>query len=240
MAPSKVQITLKAVIHKQEERVLFAEANSDFVDILFCFLTLPMGTIVRLLSKYSRTSRQSVIGSFNNLYRSMANLEAKYFASAACKDILLNTRNSAGNMCQNLKINLDDIPVEYFTCEDMDCTKNSYTPFFSMYKGLKCKNCSKLLNRSACNLNDIDSGKDGVFVQPTESFVITNDLHVIPNIPASTLAILESSGSTDFGVLEEKTLKIGYAEVYLFCFNFFFSKNSTHFSFILLLFLTDA
>lgn len=66
MAASKIRIPLKVVIHKQEERVLYAEANSDFADILFSFLTMPMGTIIRLLSNHSIITQPAVIGSFNN------------------------------------------------------------------------------------------------------------------------------------------------------------------------------
>ncbi|KAK1396241.1 hypothetical protein POM88_006104 [Heracleum sosnowskyi] len=214
MAASKIQIPLKVVIHKQEERVLYAEANSDFVhiDILFSFLTMPMGTIVRLLSRpASNSSQQPTIGSLNNLYKSVANLEAKYFAQGACKDILLNTRNSAEDECRKLKINVNDIsPIEYYTCEDMDCTEKSYTAFFSMYDGVKCKNCSKMLNRCANIHNIFENDVQGVFVNPAESFLITNDLHVIPNVTAS---ILETSESTDIEVLEEKTLQIGWSEI---------------------------
>ncbi|XP_074350246.1 uncharacterized protein LOC141689758 [Apium graveolens] len=121
MASSNIQIPLKVLIHKEEKRVIFAEANSDFVDILFSFLTMPMGTIVRLLSKHPNSAEQPTIGSFNNLYKSIENLEAEYFASEACKDMLLNTRNSAERECQKLKINIDDNKsVDYYTCEDMD------------------------------------------------------------------------------------------------------------------------
>lgn len=210
-------IPLKVVIHKQEQRVLYAEANSDFVDILFSFLTMPVGTIVRLLSKPARTSsQQPAIGSLNNLYESVANLEAKNFAQGACKDILLNTRNSAEAECRKLKINVDDIiPIKYYTCEDMNCTENGHPAFFSMYLGVKCKNCSKILKRYvpiSSNLST-DKGQKGVFVKPNELFLITNDLHVYPNVPASTLAILENLGSADFEALEEKTFRIGRTEI---------------------------
>lgn len=116
MAPSSTQIPLKVWIHKQEKRVVFAEANNDFVDILFSFLTIQMGTIVRLLSKHPN-SQQLTIGSFNNLYKSISDLEADYFSSKTCKDMLLNTRNSAERDCQKLKINIDDTKtIDYFTC----------------------------------------------------------------------------------------------------------------------------
>lgn len=44
-----VKIPLRLHVHKETHQVIFAEANSDFVDTLFSFLTLPMGTVVRIL-----------------------------------------------------------------------------------------------------------------------------------------------------------------------------------------------
>ena len=42
-------ISLKLLLGKEKNRVVFAESDKDFIDILFSFLTLPMGTIARLL-----------------------------------------------------------------------------------------------------------------------------------------------------------------------------------------------
>lgn len=215
MAFSKDQIPLKLLIHKQQERVLYAEANSDFVDVLFSFLTLPMGTIVRFLSKHSNTTQPPAIGSFNNLYESIAGLEAQYFATEACKVMLLNTRNSAEAECRKLKINIDDIkPAEFFTCEDMCCIRNNMIAYVSNCSSGKCKNCSRFLNQKAYFTAATAENQQGVFVPPTTSFIITDDLSVLPNIPASTLEMLKNSGITDFGVLEERTLNLGYSEVH--------------------------
>ncbi|XP_074352046.1 uncharacterized protein LOC141691207 [Apium graveolens] len=215
MAASKVQIPLKVVIHKQEERVLYAEANSDFVDILFSFLTMPMGTIIRFLSKHSNTTlpAAAVIGSFNNLYKSISNLQTRYFATEVCKDMLLNTRNSAEVECRKLKVNIDDIrPIEYFTC-DLKCTSENFDAYVSTYNCVKCKNCSRFLENKAYFTDTRGEDGQGVFVHRTASFVITDDLHVIPIIPAATLALLEKTGFTDFGVLEERNFHLGSTEI---------------------------
>ncbi|KAK1398303.1 hypothetical protein POM88_008166 [Heracleum sosnowskyi] len=213
MAPSNIQIPVKVLVHKQEERVLFAEANSDFVDILFSFLTMPMGTIVRLLSNQSDSSQPPAIGSFTNLYRSMSNLEPKYFATQACRDVLLKTTNSAYAECRKLKINIDDIKPGFYICEDLNCSSNH----LSFYRNVKCEKCSKFLNWIVCYSGSLlchtTVGGQGVFVSTTASFVITDDLCVNPNIPASTFAILYNSGFTDFGAFEEKTFNIGFTEI---------------------------
>ncbi|KAF9600488.1 hypothetical protein IFM89_009937 [Coptis chinensis] len=79
---------LNILVDRESNRLAFAEADKDFVDILFSFLTLPMGTIVRLLQK------QSMVGSIDNLYKSVENLEVRFFQTETCKIMLLTTRNS--------------------------------------------------------------------------------------------------------------------------------------------------
>lgn len=57
-------ISLKALVDKGSNKVIFVEADNDFVDVLFSFLTIPMGTIVKLASKQSVPLK---IGCMNNL-----------------------------------------------------------------------------------------------------------------------------------------------------------------------------
>jgi len=45
------RISLKLMVLKEQSKVIFAEARKDFVDVLFIFLTLPLGTIFRLVRK---------------------------------------------------------------------------------------------------------------------------------------------------------------------------------------------
>ncbi|GJT56744.1 hypothetical protein Tco_0991798 [Tanacetum coccineum] len=45
-------VHIKVFIDKKKKKVMFAEAEEDFVEILFSFLTLPLGTIARISSKH--------------------------------------------------------------------------------------------------------------------------------------------------------------------------------------------
>ncbi|WVZ86947.1 hypothetical protein U9M48_033658 [Paspalum notatum var. saurae] len=58
-------IEIKLFVDMEKRRVLFAEADKDFVDVLFSWLTLPLGTIARLLGK------QSQMGCLDHVYRSV-------------------------------------------------------------------------------------------------------------------------------------------------------------------------
>uniref|UniRef100_A0A0D3CB21 DUF674 domain-containing protein n=1 Tax=Brassica oleracea var. oleracea TaxID=109376 RepID=A0A0D3CB21_BRAOL len=61
---------LKLLVDKEKNKVVLAEICKDFVDVLFSFLILPMGTIVRLLQKYQQNCRDCDIQQrFRVVYR---------------------------------------------------------------------------------------------------------------------------------------------------------------------------
>ena len=95
-------IDVMLFVDKEKRRVLFAEADKDFVDVLFGWLTLPLGTIVRLLNK------QSQMGCLDQVYSSVEDLSTEYFQTKACKGMLLAPLNAASGHCCQLKINIDD------------------------------------------------------------------------------------------------------------------------------------
>uniref|UniRef100_A0A0D9W8W0 DUF674 family protein n=1 Tax=Leersia perrieri TaxID=77586 RepID=A0A0D9W8W0_9ORYZ len=99
-------VAVKLYIDKEKKKVLFAESDKDFVDVLFSFLTLPLGTIVRILGK------QSQIGCLDGLYKSVESLSEDHFQTDACKAMLLRARNAAAIYCNRLKfIIFDDLQV---------------------------------------------------------------------------------------------------------------------------------
>ncbi|XP_014492425.1 uncharacterized protein LOC106754870 isoform X1 [Vigna radiata var. radiata] len=53
----EVKIPLKYWVDDKRNRVIVAEASGDFVDVLFSFLSLPLGTIIRLLDTLDHVER---------------------------------------------------------------------------------------------------------------------------------------------------------------------------------------
>ncbi|KAK2966150.1 hypothetical protein RJ640_018403 [Escallonia rubra] len=205
------ELNLKILVDKTQNKVLFAEAGAEFVDILLSFLTLPLGTIVRLLSKAS-DSLQLKLGSLTTLYESVSGLQMKHFWTEVGKVMLLNPRNSAVAQCQKLKINIDDTEqTKYFICGAAIC--KIYCRL-SPFKDSKCI-CGDLMNTemrlfaSDVRLQDSNS----VFVTETASFLITDDLQIMPNLVGTTVALVSSHSKTDINVLEERTWKVGVEEV---------------------------
>ncbi|CAK8574322.1 unnamed protein product [Lathyrus sativus] len=59
---SSTKVTLKLLIDTKNQKVLFAEASKSVIDFLFNLLLLPIGTVVKLLTK------NGMVGSIGNMY----------------------------------------------------------------------------------------------------------------------------------------------------------------------------
>ncbi|KAI9071842.1 hypothetical protein K1719_046196 [Acacia pycnantha] len=64
-----VRMKLKVVISKSERKILFAEAQEDFIDQLLIFLTIPLAAVERLQQDNSE------LGCIDNLYKSSSDLD---------------------------------------------------------------------------------------------------------------------------------------------------------------------
>ncbi|KAF8730122.1 hypothetical protein HU200_017093 [Digitaria exilis] len=93
-----------ATAKAQRKKALFADSDKDFVDVLFIFLTMPMGTIVRLLA----FSVSSLSWDASTNCTSVEDLTTDFFQTKACKGMLLAPLNAASSHCYRLKINIDD------------------------------------------------------------------------------------------------------------------------------------
>ncbi|XP_028770583.1 uncharacterized protein LOC114727961 [Neltuma alba] len=206
------QISLRVVVDKEQNRVLYAEAGKDFVDILLSFLTLPLGTIARLVSKDS-TTKPCRFGCISSLYESVGNLDPMYLNSETCKQMLLQPWNSMECYNRNLKLNIDDTePTKYYACKR--CLFGVDGSLVSTSKNMKCKcggdftlllnpsktlSCSPLLSGSDKNASgdagDLVQNADNTwegYVKETASFIISDDLSVTPANLNTTLCLLKN------------------------------------------------
>ncbi|XP_056859953.1 uncharacterized protein LOC108839358 [Raphanus sativus] len=209
----EAKVYLRLVIDEEKNKVVLAEAGKDFVDVLFSFLTLPMGTIARLFKKHNNKAHPPVsVGCFNNLYTSVVDIGVDNFQTEACKRMLLCPRSVSDVQCQRLKVNINPTEREkYFNC-----------PLFS-----RCRLCSNFsTTRCQCGnmmkeeiresqLKVEDSKQHGVFVSGGDSttFIITDDLEVSVKSTGLVLERLKSLGCADVSKLGEKFVGIGPKEV---------------------------
>ncbi|XP_027353452.1 uncharacterized protein LOC113863885 [Abrus precatorius] len=206
--PSEDQVPLKLFMCKEKNKVFFAEAGKDFVDALFSFLTLPLGTIARIVSKESNIEPIKV-GCLSSLYESVANLDKECMWTEACKEMLMKPRNSMEAYCKNQKLNIDDTdPTEFFICKDFGCSRKHGGPL-STFLNVRCS-CGKLMCRKVSSKNlTIRNG----FVSEVASFIVSDDLCVMPNEITASVSILQNHGIENVDVIEEQIVNISKKEV---------------------------
>ncbi|XP_009374312.2 uncharacterized protein LOC103963245 [Pyrus x bretschneideri] len=202
-------ITLKALVDRGSNKVIFVESD-DFIDVLFSFLTMPMGRIVRL----AEDSVPVKIGCMRNLIQSVEKFDVHNFRSNACRDMLSLPCNSADLECKNLKLKIDnDRPTRYFRC--VRC-------FLSYYKSGSCPSCGY----SFCFEIPVDNTQlGGVFVKGRPRLIITDDLQVISPVGAANICLFSKLGVTDFKTTEELTFNMGVQEALNLLMHSFVSKT---------------
>ncbi|KAG7553783.1 hypothetical protein ISN44_As11g001040 [Arabidopsis suecica] len=208
------KVSLRLIVDEEKNKVVLAEAGNDFVDVLFSFLMLPIGTIVRLLENH-RKSETVTVGCFSNLYKSVVDMDMDNFETAACKEMLLYPRGLKDELWKRFKININPtVGVnKFYTCPNFASCN-----MCSNFSSSKCK-CGRLMNKEilipeadkvADNMkNDVD----GVFIRGRYSFIITDDLKVSVDSTGLVLKTLGSLGYADVSKLGERLLDIGLGEV---------------------------
>ncbi|KEH22913.1 DUF674 family protein [Medicago truncatula] len=173
-------VPFKLVVNEESNKVMYAEAEKNFVDVLFSFLTFPLGTIARLVQKESSMGPVNV-GCLNTFYHSVADLGDECMLSETTKQMLLQPINFAEDYCNTLKLNIDDTqPTKFLVCTNFNgCYYRDMTT--STYKDkYKCR-CGHSFTVQIF-LKHIRQG----FVTGVTTFVITDDLTIKPNCIAYT------------------------------------------------------
>ncbi|XP_058182416.1 uncharacterized protein LOC131300535 [Rhododendron vialii] len=190
---SKEVITLKLLVDTKNNRVLFAEAGKDFVNFLFTLLSLPVSTVVRLLTA------RNMVGSLGNLYDSVENLSDTYMQPNSTEASLLFTDDDAAApavnkmyKCGNChRFVTNDLKA---TCPSCMCAMSTEVTFVP----------SKVAN------SDL-SGKGG-YVKGVITYMVMDDLVVMPMSTISGIALLSKFIVTNVQSLEEKVVTFGMDE----------------------------
>ncbi|RHN46342.1 hypothetical protein MtrunA17_Chr7g0241211 [Medicago truncatula] len=76
-------MVVRVLRRKSNKQILFVEADDDFADLVFSFLTFPLGSVLHILQGFS------FISCFDNLYKSVTELSSdKCLRSQLMKDRL--------------------------------------------------------------------------------------------------------------------------------------------------------
>lgn len=211
----KNKVSIKVVIDEVENKVLFVQAEKDFVDVLLSFLMFPLGTIARLVSKESTNVKKVNVGSISTLYESVLNLDKDHFWAPEYKEMLVKPRNSMEEYCQNMKLKIDDTgKSKFFICESSKCVKDDNMKFFIKFKNRICT-CGKQMNREISFKNNLPTNKG--FVPDTATFMISDDLNVKPDNFGSTISKPKHLGYDSHDCIKQLTMNVTKKEVIYHC-----------------------
>ncbi|KAB2598192.1 hypothetical protein D8674_001112 [Pyrus ussuriensis x Pyrus communis] len=214
METSKPSICLKLLIDKTRQRVLYAEAGKDFVDFLLTILSLPIGTVIRLLSK------DGMVGSLGKLYGSVESLSSIYMQPHFNKESLLqpNATSTIGVGADVLHmLTIDDSSAEklFYYCGCRSRHQTYPTVVTDNPKAI-CPYCSSSINTKATFVHgsaaEGETAGEGGYVKGVVTYMIMDDLEVKPMSSISSITMLNRFNVKDVGALEEKVVHLTMEE----------------------------
>ncbi|XP_039136357.1 uncharacterized protein LOC120273718 [Dioscorea cayenensis subsp. rotundata] len=208
------RMSLKLLIDTKSNRVLFAEAGKEVVDFLFTLLALPLGSIVKLLSK------GRMVGSIGSIYRSLENLDSTYIQPNQDKDILLSPQVREQKLYQNKLLLPAPAPVKveaYYTC-GINSYGSSCSQYVTKTSGIQCPSCSRKMDKALRWLqaesgmaSGVGGGEEGL-VKGVVTYTIMDDLSVTPMSAISSITLLSKFNVKNVDILKEKNVSLGMKE----------------------------
>nr|GMC76221.1 DUF674 domain-containing protein [Ipomoea batatas] len=218
MAASGSTVSLKLLIDKKTQKVIFAEAEKPFVDFLFHLMSLPLGTVIKLVSQ-----KGSMVGSLGNLYSSIQNIGQTYLQPNLNRDVLLNPKIATPSFNVPLLLaggGASGEAKKFYLCT---ACNGGYSRGRSISDNPKaiCPNCRNNISTEVSYVAPAkadSTGKDesgGGFVKGVVTYMVTDDLKVMTQSTISTITVMNDFNIKDFGSVEEKNVRVGFDEVLL-------------------------
>uniref|UniRef100_A0A803NX37 Uncharacterized protein n=1 Tax=Cannabis sativa TaxID=3483 RepID=A0A803NX37_CANSA len=185
------KVTLKLLIDSKGQRVLFAEAGKDFADFLFTLLSLPVGTVIRLLSTNGMVG-SIALGGAETLLLFLTNDDAA--SSLAAKKVYVCPFQHNCN-----QRHVSDKPGAM--CPTCNRAISHELPYVAAVAGGGGEGGPGSLG-----------GDEGGFVKGVVTYMIMDDLQVKPMSTISSIAMLNQFHVKEVGSLVEKTVSVGLKE----------------------------
>ena len=207
-------MSMKLLIDTENRKVLFAEADKDFIDFLFHILRLPLGTIIPLLKN------QGTVGSFGSIYDSIENLSTTYLQPNVNKETLLKHKVHISSTTGVVPLLLPNIESSSMSRKFYRCSRiqnSNCHGYVADNCSALCPSCQGSMNRDVSFVdpptinNTVSSG--GGYVKGVVTYMIMDDLEVKPMSTISSITLLNKFNVKQLGDLEEKVVELGMEEV---------------------------
>ena len=209
-------LAIKPLMDTKAQKVCFAEASNDVIELLPCLLCLPMGAVANLLTK------ERMVGSIGNVLDSVQELDAKYVCSSKSKEPYLSPAPAMLCPLQQLLDAPLNVNSSVFTCLgeiDSQTGRRIICGYFSDIKGSVCPSCYCYMDEEMRHVRNnglvIGTTSKG-FVVGTTTYTITDDLSITPASSVSSINLLAQCGVKDLSTVQQRTVTIGSEEVTYF------------------------
>ncbi|KAF7811364.1 DUF674 family protein [Senna tora] len=199
------------MIDTKTKTVLFAEASKDFIDFLFNLLQLPIGSVIRLLTK------NEMVGCLGKLYESIENLNETYLLNPTQhKEVLLKPNALVSGFLQlpsNESTSCGDKsgPLKLYMCSNR-CSYNVTDVMFTKCRFCRVSMCMEVtyVGQKASGVTQSGSGGgEGGFVKGVVTYMVMDDLVVQPMSTISSISLLNKFNVKEVGALQEKVVQMG-------------------------------
>lgn len=100
-------LSIKLIVSKSKKMVCYAEVGEDFVNLLFSFLTIPLGFVVKQMRDCA------LKGCINQLFKSVQDLDDCYLKSDYHKEMLLSPKLVPGFCYENHLLGTEEATYYY-------------------------------------------------------------------------------------------------------------------------------
>ena len=211
MAEKKV--SLKLLVDTNAQKVLFAEAGKEFVDFLFHIFSLPLGTVVNLVT------RKGMVGCLGDLSQSIEALNSDCLQPNVTKDSVLKPAMGTSGVAVRLPLmllsNVGNVARDFYRCSSQFCKGcENYVTDFS---GTLCPRCKGQMSTPVSYVVPAE-GSGGGYVTGVVSYMVMDNLEVKPMSTISGITFISKFNVKDVNCLAEKEVRVGLTEVGLLLF----------------------
>jgi hypothetical protein len=209
------RISLKLFIDKKSQRVLYAEADKEFVDFLFSIFTLPVGVVTRLLKEGG-----GMAGCLPTLYQGIENMSVAYIQPDKDKKFLLQPNVvMPGAKVPLLLPNVGSTFRQLYRCPNQYKYSNC-SSYVADDAGTICPKCKCKMDGMVTFIDPTSeirasSGEEG-YVKGTATYMVMDDLDVKVLSSTALVALLTKFNVKEIGDIDEKVVDVGVDEVCIY------------------------
>lgn len=187
---STKKLELKLTVRKSTKKVLCAEADNDFIDFLFNFLTIPIGSIEDVLKG------SSGLRCIDNFYKSVEALDSKWFNMPPKQ----NSYHSEDTSNDNFKTVLlkPNVATHYNSEYQLLQISEGKSEFYNLYDPRQ-------------HIRGSHVPKFRKFAKEPSAFYVMDNLEVRPLSSASTICLLQEL-NVPLNDIEEQMISVGESE----------------------------